>query len=157
MVTERGMFVTDACRLSLREITADTVRVICDLEVSEAQEEFVASNAESIAEAYFCQEAWFRAIYASDTPVGFVMLHQQPEKGEYYLWRFMIARDQQGQGYGKEAMNLIMGHVRTLPKATQLKLSCVPGEGSPEEFYIGLGFKYTGEIEDGEKIYSIEL
>jgi len=143
--------------LSLREITADTVRDICDLVVDKAQEEFVASNAESIAEAYFCKEAWFRAIYCGDTPVGFVMLHLEPEDGEHFLWRFMIDQAQQGQGYGKEAMHLILEHVRTLPNATTLKLSCVPGEGSPEEFYIGLGFTFTGEIEDGEKIYSYRL
>jgi len=154
---ERGMFVTVVSRLSLREISADTVREICDLAVSAAQEEFVASNAESIAEAYFCKEAWFRAIYCGDRPVGFVMLHLEPEDGEYFLWRFMIAEDEQGKGYGTEAMRLILEHVRTLPNATTLKLSCVPGEGSPEEFYGRFGFTFTGEIEDGEKIYSYDL
>ncbi len=145
------------CRLALREITADTVRDICDLATTKAQEDFVAPNAVSIAEAYFCKEAWFRAIYCNDTPVGFVMLHQQPDKGEYFLWRFMIDQAQQGKGYGIEAMRLVLGHVRTQSNATVLKLSCVPGEGSPEEFYIKLGFTFTGEIEDGEKIYTIAL
>ncbi|MBS3985849.1 MAG: hypothetical protein KGZ66_09675 [Selenomonadales bacterium] len=47
-------------RLSLREIDADSVRAICRLTVDKSQEDFVAPNAVSIAQAYFCQEAWFR-------------------------------------------------------------------------------------------------
>ena len=39
--------------VSLREITADTVREICRLRVAPGQEGFVAPVAESIAEAYF--------------------------------------------------------------------------------------------------------
>jgi hypothetical protein len=57
--------------VSLREITADTVREICRLRVAPGQEGFVAPVAESIAEAYFSPLAWFRAVYAGDTPVGF--------------------------------------------------------------------------------------
>ena len=42
--------------------------------MSEHQKQFVAPNAVSIAQAYFSKEAWFRAIYADDTAIGFVML-----------------------------------------------------------------------------------
>ena len=30
--------------------------------------------------------------------------------------------------------------------------SWVPGDGSPEGFYLGFGFEPTGEIEDGELV-----
>ena len=60
--------------VSLREITADTVRTICALRVTPAQERLVAPNAVSIAQAHFEPAAWFRAIYAGDEPVGFAML-----------------------------------------------------------------------------------
>jgi diamine N-acetyltransferase len=73
----------------------------------------VASNAESIAEAYFSKEAWFRAVYADETPVGFVMLHDDPREHRYYLWRFMIAGGHQGKGYGRRAMELLIEHVKT--------------------------------------------
>ena len=33
----------------------------------------------SIAEAHFSPLAWFRAVYAGDTPVGFVMLSDDPD------------------------------------------------------------------------------
>ena len=50
--------------VSLREVTAETVRTVCDLSVAPDQRRFVATNAQSIAEAYFSREAWFRAVYA---------------------------------------------------------------------------------------------
>ncbi len=73
-------------------MTSQTVEDVCALSVAPGQERFVAPNAVSIAEAYFCKKAWFRAIYADETRVGFLMLHDDPQKGEYHLWRFMIAQ-----------------------------------------------------------------
>ena len=61
--------------ISLREVSSDTVIAICLLKVHESQTKFVAGNSYSIAEAYFSDHAWFRAIYADETPVGFLMLH----------------------------------------------------------------------------------
>ena len=48
--------------VELREVTAETVRAICRLTVAAGQDQFVAPNAVSIAEAYFHPTAWFRAI-----------------------------------------------------------------------------------------------
>ena len=76
--------------VSLREVTKDTVRAVLGLKVAPRQEHFVASNAFSIAEAHFSDIAWFRAIYAGETPVGFMMLADDAAKPEYYLWRLMI-------------------------------------------------------------------
>ncbi|MCY4353780.1 MAG: hypothetical protein OXC09_03205 [Truepera sp.] len=68
-------------KVTLREITADTLGSILNLSVSEDQERFVASNARSIAQAHFSEHAWFRAIYASEEPVGFVNALRQTRKG----------------------------------------------------------------------------
>lgn len=59
---------------------------------------FAASNAVSLAQALSHGEAWYRAIYAGETPVGFVMLEVWPERAEYGIWRFMIGAAHQGQG-----------------------------------------------------------
>jgi diamine N-acetyltransferase len=53
--------------------------------------------AESIAEAYFSPLAWFRAVYAGDTPVGFVLLSDDPASHQYYLWRLLIDARHQGR------------------------------------------------------------
>ena len=136
--------------VSLRKVTGKTVRAICNLSVSDSQKQFVAPNAVSIAQAYFCRNAWFRAIYAGETPVGFVMLHENPKRGTYYLWRFMIDAKYQGRGYGRKALDLVIKRVRKKPKARALTLSCHRAEGGPEVFYKMFGFDFTGKIEYGE-------
>jgi diamine N-acetyltransferase len=143
--------------VSLREITADTLRPILELAVRPDQEEFVAPNAVSIAEAYFESKAWFRAIYADETPVGFVMLYDDPEKTDCYLWRFMIDGRYQSHGFGRQAMERIIDHVRTRPNVVELRLSYVPAPGGPEAFYAKLGFANTGRIVDDEMEMKLDL
>ena len=59
--------------VELVEITKDTVRAVCKLDAGDGGRQ-VAPNAESIAQAYFEKEAWFRAIHAQGELVGFLML-----------------------------------------------------------------------------------
>jgi diamine N-acetyltransferase len=129
------------------------------LSVAPEQARFVASNAVSIAQAHFQPDvAWFRAIYADDTAVGFLMLHDDPEKPEYHLWRFMIDQRYQKHGYGRDALELLLDHVRARPGAVALTLSYVPGDGGPGAFYERMGFAHTGEAdEDGELLMRIGL
>lgn len=146
-----------AVRVTLRRVTRASFRSVVALRVAPAQEKFVATNSQSIAEATFAPEAWFRAIYAGERPVGFVMLEEHLRKGEYGVWRFMIDARHQGKGYGRRAMELVIARARTRPKARFLLLSHVPGRGSPGSFYRSLGFVYTGEVDDGERIMSLDL
>lgn len=143
--------------VSLREITRETVRSILDLRVTKDQERFIASNARSIAEAYFAEDAWFRAIYADETPVGFVMISDTPEKAEYYLWRFMIDAKHQGKGYGRRALELVIEHVKTRPNAKALYTSHVRDNDGAGRFYRKMGFEYTGEVEGEELVMKLEL
>jgi len=143
--------------VALHEITAETVRSICALEVAPAQSEYVAPNAISIAEAFFQPKAWFRAVYAGETPVGFAMLYEDEKAGNYFLWRFMIDAEHQGKGYGRQALDLVVEHVRSHPNARELRSSYVPGDASPGGFYRRYGFVETGEFLDGENVISLVL
>ena len=144
-------------QVSLREITKETVRSICNLETTG----FVAPNAVSIAQAYFEPHAWFRAIYADDEPVGFLMLYDDPDDPDgprYYLWRLMIAAEHQRRGYGHRALELLVEHVRGRPGATHLGTSCYPASGGgPERFYRAFGFEPTGEVIDDEIVLQLPL
>lgn len=139
--------------VSLREITKETLGAIIDLTVADHQKHFVATNAVSIAQAHFEPEnAWFRAIYADETPVGFLMLWDEPAQAEYFLWRLMIDARYQGLGYGRQAIQQLIAHVKGRPGATSLGVSCGTGEGSPGPFYEKLGFVYTGETHGREVV-----
>lgn len=151
--------VNPEATVSLREITEETVVEICRLSdtLTEPQDHMVAPNALSIAQAHFSQYAWFRAIYADETPVGFIMLSDDPDEQEYFLWRLMVAKPHQGKGFGRRAVELLIEHVKTRPGAKELLTSCGQGEGSPEGFYRRLGFKRNGKIIGDEVVLSLGL
>jgi len=149
--------------VSLREITASTVRAITNLTVAPDQQRFVASNAVSLAEALFSRAAWYRAIYHSDDPVGFVMLYDEtlctppPEIPQIGLWRFMIDARFQRRGVGKAALEQVIAHVRAKRAVSLLTVSYVPGPGCPEPFYLGCGFRHTGTLDEGEIVLELPL
>jgi diamine N-acetyltransferase len=144
-----------AASVDLREITQDSLRAVLDLAVEPEQEPYVATNARSIAEAHFEPRAWFRAIYADEDPVGFVMVFRDPPKA-FWVWRFMIDAGHQGKGYGRRALELLVEEARQ-DGANEVKLSYHPGEHSPHAFYARLGFVDTGEVEDGEVVMRLTL
>lgn len=132
-------------------ITATTLDQICALSetLSPAHQHMVADNVRSIAEAHFSESAWMRAVYADDTPIGFIMTHTGSDYEDgiacpgVFLWRFMIASPYQGKGYGKRAIDKLIDHLKAMGIPV-LYTSCGQGEGSPEGFYRKLGFVPTG-------------
>jgi diamine N-acetyltransferase len=149
--------VEDVPIIKLQEITPDNVHQVMNLKVTSDQEKFIASNARSIAEGSTRKDAWYRAIYYDDVLVGFCMISDIPEKAEYYLWRFMIDQQYQRRGYGRRAMEILIEHVKTRPKAKVFYTSCKKGKGGPEGFYIKMGFHHTGKEENGEYLLQMDL
>jgi diamine N-acetyltransferase len=152
-----------ADQVTLREITADTVRQITALAVAPEQECFVASNAVSLAQALFAPEAWYRAIYLGEAPVGFAMLYDErlrsapPQDPEVAIWRFMVDFRFQRRGIGSAALDLVIAHVRAENAPGSLLVSYVPGPGCPEQFYLGAGFQHTGRMEGTEIVLELPL
>lgn len=154
MTTEQE--VKAGATLSLREVTAESLQAVLALEVAADQRKLVASNAYSIAQAHFNEGAWFRAIYADESPVGFVMLYDPKLSGsdpgfgadasDLVLWRFMIDRRYQGMGFGGQALDLIRAHVRSRAGFARIVASYVPAPNGPEAFYLKYGFQKTGRL-----------
>jgi diamine N-acetyltransferase len=141
--------------VELREITAETVRAICELKVAVQQRSFVAPNAVSIAEAHFTPGHWMRAIYADQRPVGFVLTFDDPSEG-HFLWRFMIAEGHQRRGIGRRALEQVLERWRELG-VTAARTSVVPSNTGATRLYESLGFRLTGEEESGELVMVLEM
>ncbi len=142
-------------QVTLREITAKTMRNICRLSdtLSEPRKWFVGQNVYSLAEALFNPKAWYRAIYAGRAPVGFLTVNaDDPKEGDYYCTRFMLAEPFHWRDYGRPAVELMVEHVRRQPGAKKLWGSAGEGEGSPKNFWRQCGFEPTGEVADGEVV-----
>lgn len=151
--------------ISLREVTGENVKSVMALSdtLSPDQYELVAPNTVSLAHAYVYRDvAWPRAVYLDETPIGFVMLNKDCKYFDSetvngaYLWRFMIASDYQGKGYGKAVINLLVDMLKEEGKK-HFKVTSMLSEGSPKEFYEKQGFVNTGEMQGDELILFMEL
>lgn len=153
--------------IGLREITSANRAEVEALAVAPEQDRLVAGVADSLAEAAGLPEAkpWYRAVYAGDAPVGFVMVNDgfdldaHPDwLGPYCLWRLLVDARHQGHGYGAATIRLVVDHlVRTRPDARTLLTSCVRGEGSPYGFYLRQGFRDTGRTHEDETVLELDL
>jgi diamine N-acetyltransferase len=149
--------------VTLREITAENRDAVRALHVAPEQERFVGSVVDSLAEAIEMAHAnpWYRAIYADEEPVGFVMLswNVTPSPGilgPWFLWRLLIDEHHQRRGYGRAALDRIVEVIRA-HGATELITSYQPGDGEPWPFYEGYGFVPTGEMDGSEVVLKLDL
>lgn len=146
--------------ITLRDITYDNLKPIITMHerLSEEDKHKVAPNLYSLAEAYLNYAiAWPKAIYRGETPVGFVMLGlddylADPEDTPvYFLWRFMVAPEEQGKGIGKEVIRQLVEKC-VAEGRRYLYVSCHTEEAMPKAFYEANDFVSTGRVDDGELI-----
>lgn len=155
-------------QIHLEKLKWDTVDDVLKLRVSKEQKEFVARNSDSIIDAYFFlteekKNVFTFGIYNGKKPVGFLMIgyncvwreNLDFAKNSYYIWRFMIDRRYQGNGYGREALKLAIDFVRTAPcgKAEYCWLSYEPENEAARKLYLSMGFEEKPELcKEGEEI-----
>jgi diamine N-acetyltransferase len=147
--------------VTLREVTRHNLSQLLALDAGDGGVQ-VASNAKSMAQAAVTGEAWPRAIYAGDVPVGFVMLYDpslvpEPEEPEFFLWRLMVDRAHQRRGHGHAALRLLIEHVKTRPHQGELLTSIVEPAPQLLAFYGALGFVRTGRMLEGERVLRLVL
>ena len=137
--------------MELRAIAEQNYQKILDLSTGAGQEEFVARNVRSLAQAWvFRDRARPYALYEGEEPVGFIMLDWRPEEKTAEIWRFMIDYRHQGKGYGRRAMELALEKIRRAGLFCRAQLYCVPGNEKAQVLYRSLGFRETGNTLDGE-------
>jgi GNAT superfamily N-acetyltransferase len=150
----------------LRELTAANYELVLALSVLREQQPFVGTVAGALTDAADYPQAnpWYRAIYAGEEPVGFVMISwncvpRPPEIiGPWFLWKLLIDHRHQGRGYGAGAVRVV-AELISHAGAKELLTSCfLDLDGSPAPFYERLGFVATDDLDvDGETILRLQL
>lgn len=143
--------------ISLREVTPQNYETIITMQVREDQKNFVAPNVHSLAEARVFPNRYPLAIYANETPVGFLMYAYWEERQQHWIFRLIIAAEHQGQGYGRAAMRLLVERMRAIPGCQQIYISYEPENEAAKGLYASLGFCVTGEFVSGEEVACLEL
>ncbi len=144
--------------ITLRAITPQNFQQCIDLKVADGQENFVAANLMSIAQAKIYPTANPLAVYHKDEMVGFVMFGFDPDEGQYYLVRLMIDAQHQGKGFGKAATLAVIEKMKQIEDCREIYLSFVPENTGAEKLYSSVGFERTGRIsENGEVVMKFSL
>lgn len=157
--------------MELRKVDDGNLWKIIALRVKEDQKHFVATNTQSILQAYTTITSGGVALpfglYEGEELVGFVMFGfdgyegGDPEyiRGSYGLWRFMIDENQQGNGYGRKAMEACLEYLRTFPcgEAECCWLSYEPENTVAKKLYSAFGFQETGDMVGGEVVSLLKL
>ena len=155
--------------IELRKVDSNNIWKIIELSVNNEQLHLVATNTESILEAYTTITSGGVAlpfgIYDGDTLVGFVMFgydttgdDDDPDiaAGNYCIWRFMIDKAYQRQGLGKKALYASIEYLRSEPcgRAAYCWLSYEPENTGAKALYNSMGFFENGEM-CGEEIVAV--
>ena len=157
--------------MKLVKIDLSNVQAIVGLNVRDDQQSFVASNRDSLVEAYATLASGRVALpfglYDGDIPVGFVMIgydvlddgDPQIARGNYCLWRLMIDARYQGRGLGRQAVQAAMDYIRTMPcgPAEKCWLSYEPENTVARRLYEQFGFRETGEMDGEEIVAAVDL
>ena len=140
--------------IELRAITEENFIDAFNLKLAPGQESFVSHPIRSLAQAYVyrnqCQPF---GIYAAEKMVGYAMVIYDYDIPEYDIWHMMIDKEEQGHGYGREALDQVIKYIMTKPfgDSDRIALTCNKNNSAARKLYESIGFTASGS-EDGEEI-----
>jgi diamine N-acetyltransferase len=152
--------------ITLQPITSQNWRATLDLSVHPDQQHFIADH--SPIAAIVLAKAYVRpgglvwapyAIYAGAQIVGMFALAYDPgSSDQYWVYHFFIDRSQQGQGYGKAALQALIQLVREQhPRCRQLNLTVHSENRRAQKLYTSVGFQPDGRELWGELVYQLQI
>ncbi|WKD36903.1 GNAT family N-acetyltransferase [Streptomyces xanthophaeus] len=151
--------------LRLEPVTGANFDAVCAIRVRPDQAHLVSPVVKSLAEAYVhTTTAWPRAVVDGDEVVGFVMAFHDivwdpaadPDDRRSGIWRLNIDARHQGKGYGRFAVRAVTEEIRARG-IHHAYVTWDTGTNSPEPFYLGLGFRPTGELSGDERVARLSL
>ncbi|WP_086929285.1 GNAT family N-acetyltransferase [Agarilytica rhodophyticola] len=140
--------------ITLQEVTKANYENVCDLDVSEHQQDYVACNMWSLVESMFNQNHTTRAIYRDETPVGFFMWVRE-DTNKVSIWRFMVDSKYQGQGIGRAALQIALEEIKAVENIQQIEICYNPNNPVAKDFYGSFGFIEIGMDEDNEDMLAV--
>lgn len=147
--------------LIIKSIERNNYKEIVDLKVSNEQKNYIETVEDCLQEAKEYSIWRPVGIYDGEKPVGFAMYGlfiDEGENGRVWLDRFLISSENQGKGYGKAGVKLLINHLYKEYGYSKIYLSVYEDNKNAINLYKNLGFDFNGEIDiNGEKVMAINL
>ena len=142
--------------ISLVDITPENWDECVSLAVAPEQKGFVASNADSLAEAKVESGMHPVGISSDGKLVGFAMYGNDSEDNKSWIIRFMLDASQQRKGFGADALRKLIQLLFDKYNESDIRLCVEPENAVAIKFYGKYGFQSTGEKWGNEVIYELK-
>ena len=133
--------------MEFREVDKSNYWDCIALTVDDSQVDFVADNKQSLVEAAYEDGLYVLGIYNEDTMVGFVLYDYDETFPGWSMSRFMIGKQFQGKGYGKQAVLMFLSYFKENHEADKLFISVSLENTVARKMYSDIGFKEIKEVE----------
>lgn len=146
--------------VTLKEIDRSNLPDCLRLELGAGQEKFVSPPVRSLAWAYVYRDQCRPfGVFDAERMVGYLLLLYDDGEKTYNLLHMMIDRTQQGRGFGREALRLVIEAARKRPfgPSDTLLLTCDPANAAARSLYRSIGFEPTGRADGGEEELALRL
>ncbi len=144
-------------RLTLRPVDSQNWRDVAALQVTEAQQAFVAEPNYYLVLCCYGSSWRPLAVYAGERVIGFMMWAIDPLGGSCWLGGIRIDQAYQGQGYGREAVQAAVLMLSKAEGYQEFALSYSPSNIVAKHLYAQLGFVETGEWEGDEIVARLSV
>ena len=148
--------------IQLKVVTRENWEEALKLQVKENQLKFVPSVAVSLAKVYIKPDGENVeyipfAIYDGDFIVGFIMhAFVRETSNMYWINGFIIDQSQQGNGYGKAALQESINIIKnTFKSCKEIRLTVHKDNISAKKLYERNGFQPLEQDYDGEQVYRL--
>lgn len=143
--------------IRLEDVNPDNWRL--ELHVREDQKKFVANTTVLPARAYAYRNARSRAlvIYDNETPVGMALYYDYEPAHAYNFSQLLIDERYQRKGFGYQAAQLILREMQDDGVYNKVILCYIDGDEPAKQLYCKLGFRHTGDDEEGEIVMEKRL
>ena len=148
--------------VQLKVVTRENWEDALKLQVRENQIKFVPAVAVSLAKVYIKPDGENVeyipfAIYDGDLIVGFIMhAFVRETSNMYWINGFIIDQKQQGNGYGKAALQEIINLIKNrFKQCKEIRLTVHKDNIFAKKLYERYGFQPLGQEYDGEQVYRL--
>lgn len=133
--------------MEFRKIDRSNYWECMELTVDDSQKDFVADNKQSLVEAAYEENLYTLGIYCQDTMVGFILYDYDDQIPGWSMSRFMIGKQYQGKGYGKQAALEFLDDFHRSHSDDPLFISVSLENTVARKMYSDIGFQEVKEVE----------
>lgn len=133
--------------MEFRKIDKSNYWDCIELTLDDSQVNFVADNKQSLVEAAYEDGLYTLGIYHEEIMIGFVLYDYDESISGWSLSRFMIGKQYQGKGYGKQAAIAFLDYFHSMQNSNKLYISVSLENTVARKMFSSIGFTEIKEIE----------